>query len=51
MKKKNAVLDNYIFLLLGLLILIVAAFSAAKFSTLWSIPYGSPWPLSSPNTE
>ena len=37
MKKKNAVRDNYIFLLLGLLILILAVFSITKFSTLWSL--------------
>lgn len=36
-KKKSAVRDNHIFLLLGLLIAILAAFSAIKFSTLWSV--------------
>lgn len=37
MKKKNAVRDNYIFLLLGLLVIIIAFFSATKFNTLWNL--------------
>jgi simple sugar transport system permease protein len=38
MKKLNKVKDNYIFLLLGLLVVIIAVFSITKFSTLWTLP-------------
>lgn len=37
MKMKNAVRDNYVFLLLGLLVIIVAFFSVTKFDTLWNL--------------
>lgn len=38
MKKLIKVNDNYTFLLLGLLVIVLVFFSALKFSTLWTVP-------------
>lgn len=38
MKKLNKVNDNYTFLLLGLLVIVLVFFSIFKFSTLWTAP-------------